>query len=115
MHHGIRNELFKRRLPYNEFAPNTVKKFVGVTGWTGEKGSKKRLTGRQKKREVMKAVFNTFGYEHRSDNVVDAYILAKIAFAIFVIKETREITLTVNQSQVVQSILQETPAVKKKA
>jgi len=115
LHHGIRNELFKRRLPYHEVAPNAVKKFVGVKGWTGEKGSKKRLTGPQKKREVMKEVFNAFGYEHRSDNVVDAYILARIAFAILVIQETGEINLTVNQSQVVQSILQETPDVKKKA
>ncbi|MGG4548281.1 hypothetical protein ABER02_10835 [Rossellomorea marisflavi] len=63
----------------------------------------------------MKAVFNAFGYEHRSDNVVDAYILARISFAIFVIQETGEINLTVNQSQVVQSVLQETPDVKKKA
>ncbi|MGM0863398.1 MAG: hypothetical protein ACQEWF_01825 [Bacillota bacterium] len=50
LHHGIRNELYKRKLPYYEVAPNAVKKYVGVTGWTGEKGSKKRLTGPQKKR-----------------------------------------------------------------
>jgi crossover junction endodeoxyribonuclease RuvC len=115
LHHGIRNELFKRKLPYYDVAPNAVKKYVGVTGWTGEKGSKKRLTGPQKKRAVMKAVFDDFGYEHRSDNVVDAYILARITFELFGVQETGESRLSVNKAQVVDAILQAKTDMKRKA
>jgi crossover junction endodeoxyribonuclease RuvC len=79
LHHGIRNELFKRGFKYYEVAPNAVKKFVGVTGWEGEPGNKKRLKGAAKKRAVMDAVKHHFGFEHPSDNVVDAYIMARIA------------------------------------
>ncbi|MBA9024761.1 hypothetical protein [Peribacillus huizhouensis] len=55
LHWGNRNVLYKRGLRYFEVAPNTVKKFVKVTGWVGEVGSKTSLTGPQKKRAVMKA------------------------------------------------------------
>ncbi len=79
LHHGIRNELYKRNVPYYEVAPNAVKKFVGVTGWIGEPGNKKRLTGKQKKIAVMDAVIEHFGFYHENDNIVDAYILAQIA------------------------------------
>ncbi|WP_456273606.1 hypothetical protein [Bacillus sp. AK031] len=115
LHHGIRNELYKRRLPYYEIAPNAVKKYVGVTGWTGEKGNKKRLTGPEKKKAVMKAVLNDYGYQHKSDNVVDAFILSQIAFDIFVIEETGESRLSVNKAQVVDTILQAKANVKRKA
>lgn len=79
IHHGIRNELFKRGFKYYEVAPNAVKKYVGVTGWEGEPGNKKRLKGAAKKRAVMDAVKSHFGFVHPSDNVVDAYIMAQIA------------------------------------
>ncbi|MCM3598986.1 hypothetical protein M4D55_24935 [Metabacillus idriensis] len=110
LHHGIRNELYKRGLTYYEVAPNAVKKFVGVTGWTGEKGNKTRLTGPQKKRVVMKAVYELFGYEHKSDNVVDAYILAKIAAALWIVKEgisspINEGYLPSYQAEVLQKII----------
>ncbi|MGD7021759.1 hypothetical protein ACQCVK_04150 [Rossellomorea vietnamensis] len=83
LHHGIRNELYKRKVPYYEVAPNSVKKYVNVTGWVGEPGSKKRLKGPEKKKVVMKAVEEHFGFAHESDNVVDAYILAEIAKVLF--------------------------------
>ncbi|UQZ76830.1 hypothetical protein C2I17_21045 [Niallia circulans] len=79
IHHGIRNALWKRKLNYYEVAPNAVKKYVDVTGWVGEKGNKKRLKDKEKKQAVMKAVEDLYGYKHRSDNVVDAFILAQIA------------------------------------
>lgn len=82
LHWGIRNALYNRGITYYEAAPNAVKKFVNVTGWVGEVGHKKRLTGKDKKLAVMKAVEEHFAFLHRSDNVVDAYILAKIAFEI---------------------------------
>lgn len=115
LHHGIRNELYKRKLSYYEVAPNAVKKFVAVTGWTGEVGSKTRLTGPQKKRAVMKAVYEHFNFEHKSDNVVDAYILARIA---------RELYLEISgihlfgrpqyQDEVIKTILHPEPTKKKK-
>ncbi|APC48972.1 hypothetical protein BME96_12560 [Virgibacillus halodenitrificans] len=86
LHHGIRNELYKRKLKYYEVAPNAVKKFVNVTGWEGEPGSKKRLKGAAKKRAVMNAVEKHFGFTHPSDNVVDAYILAEIARSLYIKK-----------------------------
>jgi crossover junction endodeoxyribonuclease RuvC len=115
LHHGIRNELYKRKLTYYEVAPNAVKKYVGVTGWTGEKGSKTRLTGPQKKKAVMQAVLNDYGYLHKSDNVVDAFILAQIAFDLFVVEETGESRLSVNKAQVIESIIQAKAGVKRKA
>ncbi|GIO03444.1 hypothetical protein NW801_13465 [Brevibacillus laterosporus] len=76
---GIRMALDKLGIDYKDIAPNTVKSFVGVTGWTGEKGSKVRLQGKAKKDAVAVAVEEMFGYIHPSDNVIDAYVLARIA------------------------------------
>lgn len=105
LHHGIRNELFKRKIPYYEVAPNAVKKYVNVTGWIGEKGSKKRLTGPQKKLAVMNAVEEHFGFTHKSDNVVDAYILSEIALSMFLTQETNQFNGTKYQGEVIQKIL----------
>ncbi|MGD6832556.1 hypothetical protein ACQCT5_10355 [Sutcliffiella halmapala] len=106
LHHGIRNELYKRKLGYYEVAPNAVKKFVNITGWEGEKGSKKRLTGKAKKKAVMDAVEGHFGFTHKSDNVVDAYILARIALECFFVRETNSATLSNYQAQVIEKILE---------
>ncbi|SMQ75902.1 crossover junction endodeoxyribonuclease RuvC [Bacillus sp. OV166] len=113
LHHGIRNELFKRKLPYYEVAPNAVKKFVNVTGWTGEVGKKERLTGPQKKRVVMKAVLEHYSFEHKSDNVVDAYILAQIAQEIWMEQNIFRL-LPQHQAEVIQQILHPEPKAKKK-
>lgn len=112
LHHGIRNELFKRKLLYYEVAPNAVKKFVNVSGWIGEKGSKQRLTGPQKKKAVMKAVSEHFGFVYKSDNVVDAYILARIAQEIWVGRGCELKLLYPYQAEVIQTILE---PLKKKA
>ncbi|TYS68676.1 hypothetical protein FZC76_06945 [Sutcliffiella horikoshii] len=111
LHHGIRNEIYKRKLSYYEAAPNAVKKFVNITGWEGEKGSKKRLTGPQKKKAIMKAVEEHFGFTHRSDNVVDAYILAHVARLSWIVKEgidgfENSGTLPTYQYEVVYKILE---------
>lgn len=97
LHHGIRNELYKRDFKYYEVAPNAVKKFVNVTGWTGDPGNKKRLKGAAKKRAVMDAVKEHYGFVHSSDNVVDAYILAQIARAIYQRKATYNYQVSVLQ------------------
>lgn len=48
-------------------APNGLKKFCGAKG---------------KKDRVRLAVYKRWGFEHPSDNVVDAYVLARIALAL---------------------------------
>ncbi|MCM3411482.1 hypothetical protein [Metabacillus litoralis] len=101
---GIRMALDGRKVNYIEVAPNAVKKFVNVSGWTGEKGNKKRLTGPQKKKSVMDAVYQHYGFKHKSDNVTDAYILAQIAMGYFVALETESISLPIYQSQVIDTI-----------
>ncbi|WP_342743310.1 hypothetical protein [Metabacillus halosaccharovorans] len=104
IHHGIRNELFKRKIPYHEVAPNAVKKFVNVTGWEGEKGSKKRLTGKEKKKAVMNAVKEHFGFSHSSDNVVDAYLIAQISRMIHC-RNSPFVDITKYQAEVINAIL----------
>lgn len=79
---GIRMSLARRGMKYIEVAPNALKKFVNVTGWEGEAGNKKRLQGADKKNAVMDSVKEHFGFNHSSDNVVDAYVLAQIGKSI---------------------------------
>jgi crossover junction endodeoxyribonuclease RuvC len=112
LHWGIRNELYKRGIAYYEVAPNAVKKFVNVSGWTGEKGSKERLKGPAKKKAVKSAVIQHYGFENKSDNIVDAYILAQIAQEIWM--ELTNFRLLISyQAEVIQTILYPEP--KKKA
>ncbi|MEK5055888.1 hypothetical protein MHH96_21080 [Niallia sp. FSL K6-0212] len=102
---GIRMALDARKINYIEVAPNALKKYVGVTGWTGETGNKKRLSGSEKKKAVKAAVIEHFNYSHKSDNVIDAYVLAQIALSHFVVQETESIQLMNYQSQVIDTIL----------
>ena len=102
---GIRMALARRGYKYYEVAPNALKKFVGVTGWTGEVGNKQRLTGPQKKKEVMKAVIDHFGFINKSDNIVDAYILAQIAWTIYHFNKSDFIGCPKYQAEVVGTIL----------
>lgn len=102
---GVRMALTRRGFKYFEVAPNAVKKFVSVTGWTGEVGDKKRLTGPQKKRAVMNAVKEQYGFINKSDNIVDAYILAQIARTIYQFDRNDFIGCTKNQTEVIKTIL----------
>ncbi|MEE8669266.1 MAG: hypothetical protein SOI41_01170 [Heyndrickxia coagulans] len=103
---GIRMALLRRGMDYTEVAPNAVKKFVNVTGWIGEPGHKRRLQNREKKQAVMDAVREHFGFSHRSDNVVDAYIMAQIARHIHMADcSMNNGYLPVYQAEVLESIL----------
>lgn len=106
---GIRMALARNQMKYFEVAPNALKKFVNVTGWIGEPGNKKRLKGKEKKDAVMDAVKEHFGFEHTSDNVADAYVMAQIAKSI----ATRKVA-TAYQKEVVEGILNPQPMKKKK-
>lgn len=110
---GIRMALLRRGFKYYEAAPNAVKKFVGISGWVGEKGHMQRLEGREKKKAVMAAVKEMYGFENKSDNIVDAFIMAKIAWEINRQKYCIRLIPTY-QEEVIQQILNPAPKVKKK-
>ncbi len=79
---SIRMALARRGIEYVEVAPNALKKYVGVSGWEGEAGNKKRLQGVEKKKAVMNAVESHFGFKNSNDNINDAYVLAQIGRAL---------------------------------
>lgn len=84
---GIRCNLHNMGLTYIDVAPTSLKKFVGGKG-------------NAKKDQVRLEVYKRWGYEHKSDNVVDAYVLAQIARYI-----GEGLTLTKFQDEVVRTIL----------
>jgi crossover junction endodeoxyribonuclease RuvC len=66
---GIRMALFRRGWIYKDITPSQVKKFA-----TGK--------GNTKKDEMVLPIYRKWGFEHRSDNVRDAFVLAQIIKAI---------------------------------
>ncbi|MDF9844173.1 MULTISPECIES: hypothetical protein [unclassified Paenibacillus] len=71
--------------------PNQLKKFVNVSEWEGVAGSKVRLEGKAVKRLVMAAVESHWGDIPRTENIADAYVLARIAEAIYKVKQGQEL------------------------
>jgi len=65
---GIRIKLYEWGFDYIEVAPSALKKFAGAKG-------------NAKKDELSVDIFKRWGFEHKSDNVRDAYVLAQIARA----------------------------------
>lgn len=65
----IRAALIKNGYTYYEVAPGALKKFA-----TGK--------GNTKKDEMVLPIYKKWGFEHSSDNVRDAYVLAQIAKAL---------------------------------
>ncbi|WP_017435123.1 RuvC family protein [Saccharococcus caldoxylosilyticus] len=65
----LRSELIKAGLSYFEVPPSSVKKFA-----TGR--------GNAKKDEMVLPIYKRWGFEHNSDNVRDAFVLAQIARAL---------------------------------
>jgi crossover junction endodeoxyribonuclease RuvC len=93
---GIRMGLMRRGLSYIEAAPSQLKKFA-----SGKGNLKKDL--------LAVHIFKNFDFEHRSDNVRDAYVLAQIA---------RHLTLHIKphfkyQAEVLEAIRNPVPKVKK--
>lgn len=66
---GIRMALFRRGIKYIDVAPSQVKKFA-----TGK--------GNCKKEAIILPLYKQWGFEHPSDNVRDAYVIAQIAKAL---------------------------------
>ncbi|MCP1355068.1 hypothetical protein [Aneurinibacillus migulanus] len=65
----VRVELWKREIPFTIVAPSSLKKFAGAKG-------------NAKKDALAIEIYKRWNYEHPSDNVRDAYVLAQIARAI---------------------------------
>ncbi|WP_426447617.1 hypothetical protein ACP26L_25735 [Paenibacillus sp. S-38] len=65
---GIRLNLFARKIGYTEVAPSQLKKFTGSGGNAG-------------KEAVAVEVYKRWGFQHKSNNVTDAYVLAQIVRA----------------------------------
>jgi len=63
----IRYFLWQMDFPYYEVAPTQLKKFMGK--------------GTMKKDMIRLECYKQFGFQHQSDNVIDAYVLAKIGLA----------------------------------
>jgi crossover junction endodeoxyribonuclease RuvC len=66
----IRYFLFERGYKYTEVPPTSVKKFA-----TGK--------GNTKKDEMVLPIYKKWGFEHSSDNVRDAFVLAQMAKGIY--------------------------------
>lgn len=66
---GIRMALFRRGIQYIDASPSQVKKFA-----TGK--------GNAKKEAMILPIYKHWGFEHPSDNVRDAYVMAQIAKAL---------------------------------
>jgi len=94
---GIRMALARRGFTYTEATPTQLKKFASGKGNT-------------KKDELAVHIYKNFGFEHASDNVRDAYVLAEIALALKLNRVKRAY-----QSEVYEAILNPKPKVKKKA
>lgn len=100
-------------LKYIEATPGQLKKFVNVSNWIGEKGSKKRLDGKTVKKLVIASVHEHWGFEAVTDNIADAFVLAKIMEAIYKVKNGYPIeNYPAYQQEVIMSILH--PEKKKK-
>lgn len=93
---GIRMAMFRRGWKYIEVAPAQLKKFASGKGNT-------------KKDELAVHIFKRWGFEHSSDNVRDAFVLAQIARTLF---RREEHMLPAYQQEVVNAILN--PAEKKR-
>ncbi|MBW3114204.1 hypothetical protein KYJ26_20260 [Bacillus sp. MCCB 382] len=85
----IRAELYKRGYEYIEVSPSAVKKFA-----TGK--------GNEKKDNMTVPIYKHWGFEHPSDNVRDAFVLAQI------VKGMKGVSkLTKYQEEVIEKVQKE--------
>lgn len=96
---GIRMALFRRMIPYFEASPSQLKKFASGKGNT-------------KKDELAVHIYKIFKFEHSSDNVRDAYVLAEISRCLTL--GAKNITRYQYQLEVINTILNPEPKKNKK-
>lgn len=86
--HGLRMALFRRGIPYIDVTPAGVKKFASGKGNT-------------KKDELAVHIYKRWDFEHPSDNVRDAYVLARIAWTM---RSGLTVQITKQQAEALQAI-----------
>lgn len=80
---GARLAVDRRVGRFEVATPNQLKKFVDVEEYEGPKGKRIRLDGAEVKRRVQAAVAAHWGDAPPTFNIADAYVLARIAEAIW--------------------------------
>ncbi|MNR93676.1 Crossover junction endodeoxyribonuclease RuvC [compost metagenome] len=93
--HAIRLELYRSEFKWTEVTPTQVKKFATGKGTT-------------KKENMILPIMRHWGFEHNSNNVRDAFVLAQVARSLRL-----GVTCVEYQKDVIQAIL-EPPAKQKK-
>lgn len=97
IHGGLRTMIYRKSLKYDDVNPMRTKKFVGEG---------RRIPSNEKKAVIAAAVWEHYGYRHSSDNVTDAYIIARIAQALHQVKNGKNLQLfTPYQQDVIKAIL----------
>ncbi|WP_036718247.1 hypothetical protein [Paenibacillus harenae] len=104
--YGIRGALFRRGIKYYDVAPTALKKFCDASRHRFDAEGNKL----DSKAAVADGVYEHFGYTHPSNNVIDAYVLAQIAYAI---ATPDELGREDYQTEVIETVLK--PAHEKKA
>lgn len=100
IHGGLRSIIYRRKLDFDISNAMWTKKYVGVKV---EKGQ----TEKQKKDAIGAAVKEQFGYTHKSHNVVDAYIIARIALNPHLMRNyDRQLENERHQLEVVRGIME---------
>ncbi|AOZ91590.1 hypothetical protein [Paenibacillus crassostreae] len=106
IHGGLRSMIVRKKLAMNFVNPMQTKKYVGVTGWIGQAGNKRRLVDKEKKAAVKESALQFFNYTHKSHNVVDAYIIARISLNLYRMREYMPLLDTQTyQTEVINDIL----------
>ncbi|KAA0547556.1 hypothetical protein FZW96_11960 [Bacillus sp. BGMRC 2118] len=98
---GIRTGLARRGHSYIEASPSQLKKFASGKG-------------NMKKDELAVHIYKNYGFEHSSDNVRDAYVLARIAVDLFKVQQGEIIAAYKRELEVIGAILNPKPKQKKK-
>jgi crossover junction endodeoxyribonuclease RuvC len=77
IHGGLRSMIYRKGLDFIDVNPQRTKKFVNVG----------RVPSNEKKKVMADAAKEHFKYKHPSDNVTDAYIIARIAQAVYRVRQ----------------------------
>lgn len=108
IHGGLRSMIYRKSMRYDDVNPQRTKKFVDQN---------RRVPPKEKKAIIAEAVWEHYGYRHNSDNVTDAYIIARIAQALHQVRNGHPLeSFAPYQQDVIKAILfpAEKPAKKPK-
>jgi crossover junction endodeoxyribonuclease RuvC len=107
--YGIRSALYRKGIKYYDVAPTALKKFCDASRNRYDADGNKL----DSKAAVADGVYEHWGYTHPSNNVIDGYVLAQIAYALTVDPYERAMNYKGYQIEVIETILK--PASEKKA